>query len=412
MSDATVTTRTAPPEAARRHGGRRIAIIVAGVVVGGALASLLGWDIRGWFASLWDTLTSISAGHVVWAVVALTVQTTATAYAWYTILCYAYPREVRFLPVFAAYSANVALNDLLPANLGTIVMFVMLTTVIASATFVGVVSGFLVEKIFFTAAGIFVYVYLFLTVPGSFDISFSWVRENPWATAGLLVGGAGLIFLVLRSLWPKVLSRWEHAKAGARILTRPGAYLGRVVLPELVAWIANLVVIAIFLSAYAIPVTFHTVMSVVGGNSIANTTSVTPGGVGVTQAFNVAALGGVTDAQTATAYSIGQQLVSTAWHLVMGIVLVVWAFGWGGGKTLVRQSYVEAKESAAEQKAARKGRRSPAHGRSAAPENVDGGEHEQRDARAEDRGREDVEEPVHLEVGPAPRHAGGSGGGE
>ena len=47
-------------------------------------------------------------------------------------------------------------------------------------------------------------------------------------------------------------------------------------------------VIGVFLAAYDIPVTFDTLMRVVAGNSIANVTSVTPGGVGVTQAFNVA----------------------------------------------------------------------------------------------------------------------------
>jgi hypothetical protein len=35
-------------------------------------------------------------------------------------------------------------------------------------------------------------------------------------------------------------------------------------------------VIAVFLTGYGITVTFHTVMSVMGGNSIANMVSVTP----------------------------------------------------------------------------------------------------------------------------------------
>jgi hypothetical protein len=44
-------------------------------------------------------------------------------------------------------------------------------------------------------------------------------------------------------------------------------------------------------------------MRVMAGNSIANVTSVTPGGAGVNQAFNVASLNGVTSATNATAYS-------------------------------------------------------------------------------------------------------------
>jgi len=128
-------------EQAEAHPWRRILLIVAFVVAAGAFASLLGWDIRGWFERLWDTITTISAEYVVAGVVAETVKTTATAFAWYSILLYAYPGEARFRQVFAAYSACVALNFILPANLGTIVMFIMLTTVIASATFAGMIGG-------------------------------------------------------------------------------------------------------------------------------------------------------------------------------------------------------------------------------------------------------------------------------
>jgi hypothetical protein len=132
---------------------RRILLILACVVAAGAFAVLVGWDIRGWFESLWDTLASISTAYLVAAVIVMTVKATATAYAWYTILRYAYPGEVRFRVVWAAYATCVGLNSILPANLGTIVMFVMLTTVIVSATFAGMLEGFAVQKIFFTVAG-------------------------------------------------------------------------------------------------------------------------------------------------------------------------------------------------------------------------------------------------------------------
>jgi hypothetical protein len=110
---------------------------------------------------------------------------------------------------------------------------------------------------------------------------------------------------------------------------------------------------AVFLTAYDIPVSFHTLMRLCGGNSIANVTSATPGGAGVNQAFNVASLSGVATAQQATAYSVAQQLVTTAWNIIFGMVMLVWAFGWSGGKQLVGDSYEGAKEKAAEQKSAR-----------------------------------------------------------
>ena len=114
---------------------------------------------------------------------------------------------------------------------------------------------------------------------------------------------------------------------------------------------------AVFLAAYSIPVSFHTLMRISGGNSIANVTSVTPGGAGVTQAFNVASLNGIASPTDAAAYSVAQQLVMTTWDIIFAIIVVVWAFGWSGGKTLVGDSYAEAKKKAAEQKAAHTARK-------------------------------------------------------
>ncbi|HEV8102234.1 MAG TPA: YbhN family protein [Gaiellaceae bacterium] len=352
MSSTVSTTTAVTVEPEPGHPVRRILIILALVICGAAFAELVGWDLRDWFSDLWGTLTSISVEYIVAAVFAVTVQTTATAFAWFSILRYAYPDgTVRWSQVYAAYATCVAMNNILPANLGTIMMFVMLTTVIAAATFAGLLGGFAVQKIFFVLAGTFVYLYLFLSVPGSFDRDFAWIKEHPAAVVILVVAGLFVLILVVRSFWAKVVRWWEQAKEGGQILTRPAAYLGRVFLPEFVAWVASLSVVAIFLAAYAIPVTFHSVMSVVGSNSISNTVSVTPGGAGVNQAFNVAALNDVTDTQTATAYSVAQQLITTAWTLLMALLLMIWVFGWGGGKGLVQQSYEQAKQKAQEQKA-------------------------------------------------------------
>ena len=82
--------------------------------------------------------------------------------------------------------------------------------------------------------------------------------------------------------------------------------------------------------------TFHTIMSVAGGNSLANVVSVTPGGAGVNQAVNSAALTHENvDRATALAYSTGQELITTAWSVTLAVVLVAVTFGWTGGKQLI-----------------------------------------------------------------------------
>jgi hypothetical protein len=84
----------------------------------------------------------------------------------------------------------------------------------------------------------------------------------------------------------------------------------------------------------------------------ANMTSVTPGSVGITQAANSVALRDHTDATTATAYSLTQQLVTTAANLVFALVLVIFVFGWTGGRALVHDSYAGAKEKVHKKKGA------------------------------------------------------------
>jgi uncharacterized membrane protein YbhN (UPF0104 family) len=352
MSAAAAEIAPKPP----RPVWRRIVGWALIVVVIGAAANLVGWDIRGWFHDLWNTITTISVGSLIAAVLLMIVQTTATAFAWYSILHFAYPERTKWRDILAGYAVSVALNGILPANIGTLVFLIMLTGLLG-ITFVTVLGAYAVEKIFFTVAGAFVYIYLFLTVGGSFDISFSWVHEHPAATVIVFGGGALLLVMVARQFWPRVVVWWDKAKEGGAILGRPWTFLGRVFVPSLIGWAAMLSTIGVFLNAYGIPVSFDTLMHVAGGNSLANVTSFTPGGVGVTQAWNVASLSHVASSTDATAYSVAQQLVGTAWNIVFALILMIWAWGWTGGKRLVSDSYGDAKRRQAEESEKRRAKK-------------------------------------------------------
>ncbi|MGH3082218.1 MAG: lysylphosphatidylglycerol synthase transmembrane domain-containing protein [Gaiellaceae bacterium] len=358
-ADATVSERLSDRtwrilpfgDPSRRRRLFKVGAWLVGVIVVVAVLQALGVDVRGWLSSVWDALTEISAQYLIagWAV--QTVQTTLTAVAWYFILRAGFPdAPISYLQVLAAYAAGVALNGFLPANLGTVVMLLMFVAMIPGAGLPGVLGGMVVQKIFFTVAGTFVYLYLFLSVAGSFELQLNLFHDHPGLSALILAGGALLILLLGRIFWRKLEGLWKEAKQGGAILSRPRDYIVQVLLPSFGAWVAKLGVTAIFLAGYGIPVTFHTIMSVIGGNSLANTVSATPGGVGINQAVNAAALEDVTDAATATAYSLGQQLAITAFNIAFATALVVWAFGWTGGKLLVRQSYDDAKLKVADQK--------------------------------------------------------------
>ena len=357
MSDVAVAL---PPEAVEppRNKLRRIAAWLVGVLVVLIALQLAGIDVWGWFEQLWDAVTDISLGYVILGCLFQGAQTTLTALGWYGILRYAYPGGTTYMTVLACYATGVALNGVVPANLGTFVTLLMFVAVVAGATFPGILAGYAVQKIFYLVIGTLIYVYLFSEVAGSFEFQFGDERDaisnHPVLTLSIIGGAIFLLGLLLRIFWKWVKKMWVKAKAGAAILGDLRAYAKWVLLPQMGGYVAKVLVIAIFLAAYGIPVTFGSIMSVLGSNQLANLISFTPGGVGVNQAFNTFALESYTSSSTATAYSVGQQLVTTAFNVGFAIVLVCMVFGWKGGSTLVRSSYSDAKVKASEMKDERK----------------------------------------------------------
>ena len=293
-----------------------------------------------------------------------TLQTVFAAVAWLTILRAAFTDAgLPFRPVLASYAVAVALNGFLPANIGTLVMMLMFVTLIAGATFAPIFSGFVVQKIPFTVLSVAVYVYLFATVPGSLSIELGFLSEHPVLSSVIALGVVALLALAVRYVWHRATKLRDKLKSGGAILGQPRRFMVGVALPELASFTARLGIVAVFLAAFSIPVSFHSVVAVTGANSISSSLSFTPGGVGVTQALNVAVLESTTSASNATAYSVAQQLIVSAWDVLFAIVLVAWVFGWSGGKELVKQSYDAAQvkrrelEEQHEKRRAAKGRR-------------------------------------------------------
>ena len=331
-------------------GGWLLATAVVLVVL-----NLLGVDIRAWVSDLWDQIKDVPAGYIVAALVFQTGQTVFAGVSYYGILRAAYPGQVQFWPIVTAYAVGVAMNNFLPANIGTFVTLLMFVALIPACTFAGSIAAYLVQKIFFTIAGTFVYLYLFLSVPGSFDANLGNLSAHPALSIVIAAGAVVLVVVLGRIFWAQVKKLWEQAKTGGAILAHPRQYLTHAFLPEFLSWLCKLTVIGIFLAAFAIPVTFESIMWVTGSGSLANVVSFTPGAVGITQATNALALDTCCDVPKSVAvdYSTAQQLITTAWNILFAIVLVVIVFGWSGGKQLVGSSYTDAKEKVAEQKAQR-----------------------------------------------------------
>ena len=124
--------------------------------------------------------------------------------------------RVAYLQILAAYAAGVALNGFLPANIGMFAMVLMYVGMIPGANLPGVLGGMVVQKIFFTVAGVFVYVYLFLSVPGSFDLHLPALHDHPVLSLGPIAGAAMLLTVLVRIFWRKLKGCWAKACRAAR----------------------------------------------------------------------------------------------------------------------------------------------------------------------------------------------------
>ena len=137
------------------------------------------------------------------------------------------------------------MNGFLPANIGTFVSLLMYVALIRGSTFPGVLGATLVQKIFYTVIGVFVYLYLFVSVPGTFNLQLGIVddhrapraaadhrRRRRWSSCSS------------KMFWGRIKGLWEKAKQGGAILSNKRDYVVKVLLPSFGSWVAKLAVVA------------------------------------------------------------------------------------------------------------------------------------------------------------------------
>src|SRR5262245_19628725 len=90
------------------------------------------------------------------------------------------------------------------------------------------------------------------------------------------------------------------------------------------------------MAAFSIPITVYTVFLVASSHMLSGLFAITPGGVGQTQALDIVTLRGYASTSDIAAFSITQDAVMTIWNDLLGLVLLIWAFGAGQVRELLR----------------------------------------------------------------------------
>jgi uncharacterized membrane protein YbhN (UPF0104 family) len=292
--------------------------------------------VKDWFNTLWDSLTAVSIPLLILGLAFQTAQTMLVALAWRNILRAAYPKGgVTYGPILSYYAGGNALNGILPASAGTVAMLGFFRTSIEGSTVSGLVGATVVENLFFIVVAALIYGWLFLSAAGSFDVHFGWFSDHPGWSVFLILAGGLLIAITLRILWTRAKQTWENAKDGGAILATPRKFFVQVVGVEALSYAARMGVNATFMQAFHIPVSVENVFLIVAASSISSTVAVAPGAVGAQTALASVVLKGVAPQATISAYAIGQQIITTAWNVGFGLVLLARQIGWKETRGLI-----------------------------------------------------------------------------
>ena len=299
-------------------------------------------DLGGWIVSVFERIGDVS---VYWLVLALALKTSESAFiglAWRNILRAAYPQSgLRFRTAWAASQGGTAINALTPAQAGTAAMIGLFRSSIPGSSVAGVTSAAVVQSLFFTAVSVVMVICAAIFRPRTVSKgSPSDEMGGFFAAHPLLVPLVGLaVLVVLYLLWPrlkpKIEGQWRKAKQGAAIFSDWRRYAREVALPSAVSYCLRIGVNVVFMAAFGIPITTFTVFLIASSHMLSGIFAITPGGVGQTQALDVATLSSQAATGSVAAFSITQDSILTIWNVVLGLTLMLWVFGLSQVKALL-----------------------------------------------------------------------------
>lgn len=273
-----------------------------------ALGNVFGqfWD---WIAGVFARIGDVS---IYWLLLALALKTAESALigvTWRNILRASYPGSgLSFKTSWGASQGGTAINAVTPAQAGTAAMIGIFRTSIRGSTVAGVTSATVVQSLFFTGLSVFIVIAVAIFRPRTVsrgspsDETGGFVAEHPF----LVAFGALVVVVLAVALWrrmkPRLLELWRRAKAGGAILRDWRRYAREVA---------------------------------ASSHMLSGLFAITPGGVGQTQALDVATLRAHASTDDIAAFSITQDAVMTIWNVVLGVIVMLWAFGFGAVKELL-----------------------------------------------------------------------------
>jgi uncharacterized membrane protein YbhN (UPF0104 family) len=298
-----------------------------------------------WTAGVFGHINDVSPYWLALALALKTGESALLGLTWRNILGAAYPKStLSFKTAWGASQGGTAINAVTPAQAGTATMIGIFRTRIPGSSVAGVTSATVVQSLFFTAVSIVIVISTAIFRPHTVskgspsDESGNFFASHRYVIPLIIA----VVVVVLAVLWPRLkprlLNQWRKAQQGAAIFRDWGRYGREVALPSAASYVCRIGVNIVFMAAFGIPVTAFTVFLVASSHMLSGLFAITPGGVGQTQALDIATLRGYAPSSSIAAFSITQDAILTLWNVVLGVAVMLWAFGFGQMKLLLSKS--------------------------------------------------------------------------
>jgi uncharacterized membrane protein YbhN (UPF0104 family) len=308
------------------------------------LAGVFG-DLWNWVVGVVERIGDVSPYWIVLALGLKTCESALLGLTWRNILRAAYPKGgLTFKTAWGASQGGTAINALAPAQAGTAAMIGIFRTSIPGASVAGVTSATVVQSLFFIVLSALMVIGVAVSRPHTVskgspaDESGGFFASHP-----VLIPLIGVALLAAAYLaWPHVKpwfdKEWRKAKQGAAIFKDWRRYATTVAAPSAASYACRIGVNTIFMAAFGLPITAFTIFLVASSHMLSGIFAITPGGVGQTQALDVATLSKYASTKSVAAFSVTQDSILTIWNVVLGIAVMLWAFGWHQVRDLLMKS--------------------------------------------------------------------------
>ena len=317
-----------------------------------ALSASVFGDAWHWVVHVFVRMADISPYWLVLALALKTGESALIGLAWRNILRASYPQSgVPFKTAWGASQGGSAINAVLPAQGGTAAMIGILRARVPGASVSGLAVATVVESAFFLAISVLMVAGVAFARPRTVskgspsDETGNLLSSHPWLVAAGVVAVLALLYFLWPRLKPRVMDEWRKAKQGAHIFRDWRRYASDVALPSAGSYCCRTGVNVVFMAAFHIPITLFTVFLVASSHMLSQLFAITPGGVGQTQALDVATLRHYASSHDVAAFSITQDSVITIWNVILGIAVMLWAFGFTQMKTLLLHRHPEQQTS-------------------------------------------------------------------